>query len=140
MIRLLIVLSLFMQPGTGPGSEVHIQVSNFRNNKGVCRACIFNSAAGFAENKALQCVVAAVSNRTAEAVFKSLPPGNYAVFVFHDANNNNKMDKNIFGIPSEGYGASKNNLPFAAAPTFEANRFSVTEGFNYRFNIRLRNL
>ncbi len=121
-------------------SKITVQVSNFKNNKGICRACIFNSEASFNDSKALQCVEVTVANKAAQAFFDNVTEGTYAIFVIHDANGNNKMDKNFLGIPSEGYGASKNNLPFAAAPTFEGNKFTVTKGFNYTFKIRLRNL
>jgi uncharacterized protein (DUF2141 family) len=60
--------------------------------------------------------------------------------VFHDENNNNKMDKNFLGIPKEGYGASKNKLPFASAPTFNDNMFMLKDGATGNVLIRLRNL
>ena len=88
----------------------------------------------------MQCVTAGIQNKKASLVFKNLPPGNYAVFLFHDANNNNKMDKNFLGIPKEGYGASKNSLPFAAAPGFKENRFTVPQNSIIDLKIRLRNL
>ena len=30
-----------------------------------------------------------------------LPPGTYAIGIFHDVNLNNKMDNNFFGVPKE---------------------------------------
>ena len=139
-MKLILLISLalnFLIPVPG---RITVHISNFKNDKGVCRVCIFNSADAFKKNKALKCEVVTINNKTSSAVFENIPEGNYAIFVFHDANNNNKMDKNFLGIPSEGYGASKNNLPFAAAPTFEANQFTVTNGYHYTFRIKLRNL
>ena len=40
--------------------------------------------------------------------FEDLPPGRYAVQVLHDANDNGKLDTNIVGMPTEGYGFSNN--------------------------------
>ena len=40
--------------------------------------------------------------------FNDIPPGTYAIAVFHDENANGKLDKNFLGIPCEGYGASNN--------------------------------
>ena len=40
--------------------------------------------------------------------FEELPPGRYAVQVLHDANDNGKLDTNIVGMPTEGYGFSNN--------------------------------
>jgi uncharacterized protein (DUF2141 family) len=122
----------------GAQGRIVAKLSNVRNGKGVIRVCLFNSAADFKASRALQCRV--IPATTSEAVFDGVAPGNYAVFVIHDENNNNKMDTNFLGIPKEGYGASRNNLPFAAAPTFAANRFSVAEGTTVTLPIRLRNL
>jgi len=139
-MKFLVLLFLLCFNETVAQSKISVNISNFRNNKGICRACIFNNAAAFSSSKALQCVQVPVSGKAAVAEFESIVEGTYAIFVFHDANSNNKMDKNFLGIPSEGYGASQNNLPFAAAPTFDGNKFTVTKGYNYSFKIRLRNL
>ena len=42
------------------------------------------------------------------ALSLNVPPAKYAVAVFHDANNNEVLDKNAFGIPTEAYGFSNN--------------------------------
>ena len=54
-----------------------------------------------------------------------LPPGTYAVGIFHDVNLNNKMDNNLFGIPKEQYGFSNNARAFLGPPAFEAAAFEL---------------
>ena len=121
-------------------NSIVVQVSNFENDKGVCRACLFNTEASFnGEGKPVQCVQTLISNKTSRLVFTNVVSGVYAVSVFHDSNNNNKFDKNFLGIPKEGYGASKNKLPFASAPSFNENKFSIDTGTT-TLKIRLRNL
>ena len=71
-----------------------------------------------------------------EGVYKSTKT---AMFILHDANVNNKLDKNFLGIPKEGYGASLNKLPFAAAPAYQDNRFNVKEGTTITLRVRIRN-
>jgi uncharacterized protein (DUF2141 family) len=123
-------------------AKVVAEVINFENNKGVCRACIFNNAASFngEGGEPLKCVQVPVKNKTALVSFESLQQGTYAIFLFHDVNSNNKMDKNFLGIPKEGYGASKNKLPFANAPNFNENKFTLENGTSLQLKIRLRNL
>jgi uncharacterized protein (DUF2141 family) len=41
-------------------------------------------------------------------VFTNLKPGAYAVIVFHDENDNGKLDENSWGVPTEGYGFRNN--------------------------------
>ena len=55
-----------------------------------------------------------------EFVFTGLPPGRYAIAIYHDENGNGVMDKNFIGIPSEGFGFSRNARGFAGPPSFNA--------------------
>ena len=135
------ILSLFWGSALWAQSTVTATISNLSSDKGVCLVCLFDNAAAFAGNgKAVQCQQASVSNRKSVAVFSNIQPGTYAISVFHDANRNNKLDKNFFGIPKEGYGASRNKLPFAAAPAFAENKFDVRTGSDVNLAIKLRYL
>jgi uncharacterized protein (DUF2141 family) len=48
-----------------------------------------------------------------------LPPGTYAIGIFHDVNLNNKMDNNFLGIPAEQFGFSNNASALFGPPDFE---------------------
>ncbi len=52
-------------------------------------------------------------------VFSNLAPGRYAVITFHDENGNGKLDKNVWGVPTEPYGFSNNAQGFLGPPSFE---------------------
>ncbi len=122
-------------------SNAVVTVTNFRNDNGVCRACLFNNSNSFQKKSdALACKSAKVVNGIATITFNAESDGNYAVMVFHDENNNNIFDKNFLGIPKEGYGASKNKLPLAAAPTFHSNSFVVKNNQQIALRILLRYL
>jgi uncharacterized protein (DUF2141 family) len=56
---------------------------------------------------------------TQSVVFTNLKPGTYAVIVFHDANDNGKLDENWLGVPTEGYGFSNDAEGFLGAPSFK---------------------
>src|SRR6476661_1355727 len=123
-------------------SKIIAHISNIRNDNGVCQVCLFNNASAFSGDSGapVKCEQTPVKNGMSEALFENVPPGAYAVMVFHDANNNKKLDKNFLGIPKEGYGASKNKLPFASAPNFNDNKFIVTNNVPISLIINLRNL
>src|SRR4051794_40431553 len=101
-------------------ASVVLKIGNLKNDKGVCRACLFDNEASFIGKvvKPRQCSSAMIRGQQTEVQFDGIPPGSYAILVYHDVNNNNQLDKNFMGVPKEGYGASGNKLPFAAAPTF----------------------
>ena len=54
-----------------------------------------------------------------------LPPGTYAIGIFHDANLNNRLDNYFFGVPREQYGFSNNARGFMGPPAFEGAAFLV---------------
>ena len=68
-------------------------------------------------------IIDARSNST-EAVME-IPADTYSIAVFHDLNNNGKMDKNLFGVPTEIYGFSNNARSTFSAPKFEAAAFEL---------------
>jgi uncharacterized protein (DUF2141 family) len=56
---------------------------------------------------------------TQSVVFTNLQPGTYAVIVFHDENDNGKLDENGWGVPTEGYGFSNNAEGFLGPASFK---------------------
>ncbi|WP_081867648.1 DUF2141 domain-containing protein [Hymenobacter sp. IS2118] len=54
-----------------------------------------------------------------------LPQGEWAVAITQDLNNNDKIDKNFIGIPTEPYAFSNNVRPTIAAPVFDECKFMV---------------
>jgi uncharacterized protein (DUF2141 family) len=120
-------------------NRVEVRVSNFDNNKGSCIVCLYDKASEFGDKgKPVMCGTVTIANKITRVVFDNITPGTYAVMAIHDANNNRKFDTNFLGIPKEGYGASKNKLPFAAAPKFDDNKFTVADGSQTECLIRLR--
>jgi uncharacterized protein (DUF2141 family) len=57
--------------------------------------------------------------------FVNLDAAPYAVCLYHDENNNDQCDKNLIGIPTEGYAFSNNFRPKWSVPTFEDCSFEL---------------
>lgn len=124
-----------------PSGTIVLTVTKFENNKGNCIACLYDNAASFSgKGLPVVCKTVPVDKKGTTVVFDDVPNGVYAISVIHDANRNEKFDTNFLGIPKEGYGASKNNLPFAAAPDFHKNKFSLSSSDTATISIQLRYL
>jgi len=52
-------------------------------------------------------------------VFDDLPPGEYAISIVHDENENEVLDSNKFGIPKEGYCFGNNALGKFGPPSYD---------------------
>ena len=66
-----------------------------------------------------------------------LAPGRYALFAMHDENRNGDLDRNLFGIPTEGYGFSNGATGTVGPPSFDAAAVSVPAVGPARIVIRL---
>ncbi|SNR54432.1 DUF2141 domain-containing protein [Hymenobacter mucosus] len=55
-----------------------------------------------------------------------LPNGEWAVAITQDTNNNDKLDKNMVGIPTEPFAFSNNVRPRLSPPDFEDCKFVVS--------------
>jgi uncharacterized protein (DUF2141 family) len=57
-----------------------------------------------------------------------LPPGQYAVAVYHDANGNDDFDRTLVGMPAEGFGFSNDAPTRVGLPPLDAVRFRLDAG------------
>lgn len=55
----------------------------------------------------------------------SLPPGDYAVSLFYDENDNGKLDSNFIGIPKEPVALSNNAKPKFGPPKYKDAVFTL---------------
>jgi uncharacterized protein (DUF2141 family) len=106
-------------------AELAVTVQGVRSDKGNIMAQLLKADA--AQGKAVQAAgtMQQAKAGTLELLFSNLAPGDYAVMLFHDENGNTKMDSNIVGIPTEGYGFSNNAKGSFGPPKFSAMKVTV---------------
>lgn len=110
-------------------NSISVPVSGLRNNNGDVRCGLYNSAATFPKDgKEFQGVVATIANQQATCVFNNVPPGTYAVAIFHAEKGETKMRTGFFGQPEEGYGFSRNATGSMGPPSFNAAAYSYAGG------------
>ncbi|SHN63965.1 DUF2141 domain-containing protein [Erythrobacter sanguineus] len=119
--------------------EVVITVTDLRSTKGVVRACMTTR-----EDIFPKCIKDPGSHRTVvpagdkiEIRFTGVKPGNYAIALLHDENDNGKADRAMGMMPKEGYGFSRDAPVRMAPPKFRDAVFAQDEGTN-RLTIRMR--
>lgn len=64
-------------------------------------------------------------NGTVIVTIADLPPGRYAVALYQDSNGNDRLDKTIFGLPTEPYGFSNDASAPMGPPDFDAASFVI---------------
>lgn len=104
---------------------VQAEVIGVRNNRGDVVCSLFSNPKAFPRDgkDALRTVKAPIVGGHADCNFTGVPPGNYAIVVFHDENRDGEFNRNAFGMPEEGYGFSRDAAALFSPPTFDKAEF-----------------
>ena len=119
--------------------DVVITVTDLRNSKGVVRACMTTRSDIFPK-----CIKDTGAHRTVvpasgkvEIRFTGVKPGDYAIALLHDENDNGKADRAMGMMPKEGYGFSRDAPVKMAPPKFGDAVMKLGEGTT-RVTIKMR--
>jgi len=100
--------------------KLEIEISEIRNNKGNIMLQLFDG-----NEKILTMEQCPVKDYKCSFTFTNLKQGKYAVRYYHDENLNGKMETNLVGKPTEGYGFSNNVIGKLGPPPFEKWLFEI---------------
>lgn len=135
-MRKVILVLVILVGGFARAQNVSLEVKmdGFKSDVGKVKVALYDSEEHFlkAPYKAL---VADIRSNSATATFKDVPKGIYAVSVYHDENGNGQLDRNGFGMPTEGYGTSNDAKGFMGPPKYEDAKFIVKSNAVIKLNI-----
>ena len=139
----LCALLLLAAPAIRAG-DVVVLVEGLESGSGAVQVDVFSEAHGatfpYAERGVLieiRVPASAVRRSGAMISLGDFAPGRYALFAMHDANDNGDLDRNLLGIPTEGYGFSNGAAGTVGPPSFEAAAVNVPAAGSARILIRL---
>ncbi|MBZ6379766.1 hypothetical protein B5C34_14810 [Pacificimonas flava] len=116
------------RPSDLADATLHLTVEGLRAPRGTLRLCVWDSAEGFPECKPgvnARRIAVKAADETVELDIESLHSGSYGISIIHDENDNRRLDKALFGLPTEGVGFSNDaSAPFGP-PSFRRVRFDV---------------
>jgi uncharacterized protein (DUF2141 family) len=123
-----LLLASLLAVGTAQAdsSQLVVRLLGVRNETGNLRASLYLEPETFRkEDKALKVISLPAAKGESMFVFDRLPPGRYAVMVYHDENTDQKLNLRFGMFPTEGYGLS-NNPKVMGPPKFADSAFEVT--------------
>jgi len=120
------------------GAALRLEVSEFRNPTGTLNCRLFSQPADFPDGEGAVTVRAAIDGKQAVCAFANLRPGTYAVAVVHDENGNGRLDRNLLGVPSEGYGVSNNRTYSLSSPKWDESKFTLAANEPVVLRVSLR--
>lgn len=105
--------------GLASAADLTIEVQGARSAQGSVAGALYAGAQGWLKpQQAVQGQFVPASNKTV-LLFRGLPPGRYAVSVYHDENGNGKLDTNPIGIPLEHTGFTRDAQGRMGPPAFD---------------------
>ena len=107
--------------------EIEVNISGIRNQNGLIRLLIFNTAEGFPSEhqKSYTMRNVNIEQDSLTVTLSVIPFNTYAISVLHDENSNGKLDTNWVGIPQEGVGVSNNVKSRLGPPKFRDSVFTL---------------
>lgn len=91
-------------------ANLTVAIKGIQNQKGQVCLRIYDSERGFplGNSSELKSQCTKITGNSLKLEFPALKKGTYAIAVIDDRNGNNKLDRDFFGIPEEGFGISNN--------------------------------
>lgn len=118
--------------------DINVIVNNIKKPGDYVYAALYNSPQTYMDvDKACAKQRVKAEGNSTNIKFDKISAGTYAVTVFYDTNENEKLDKNIFGKPLEPYGFSNNAKGHFGPPSFDKTKFSIDENTKRDLNIDL---
>ena len=109
-------------------AKLSVQVTGVRSAKGEVALTLYpDDKRRFLAKGGKFARVRTKAQTTAKACFW-VPPGSYALAIYHDSNGDRDFNRTLVGLPAEGFGFSNNPETKVGLPSLSAARFSVGSG------------
>ncbi len=123
----LLLLTFAARPVHAEPGVLEVTVTGVRSAAGHVLVAICDKATFLQPSCEYHGRVAAVAGSVVVRI-TGIPPGTYAAQAYQDENDNNKIDRNVLGIPAEGIGFSNDARMLFGPPSFNEAAFVLTQG------------
>lgn len=126
-ISLLLLFLLSIQPLSA--ATLDVTITHIRSDKGTMLLAIFTSSEQFKTEKPYKSIILPKTNLKDGCLTLQIPiaAGVYGLSVLDDENNNQQVDYNFIGFPTEGFAFSNYKIKILRKPKFEDFSFVVKE-------------
>jgi len=120
--------------------EVKVNITEVRSGKGKILLSVFRDSKSFDDEKPYKNFVFDKKSlsKGSMSVICNLEPGTYGFTLVDDEDNSNDLDKNMIGMPKEGFGFSNFFLEKLQKPSFDEFKFDLKA--NRTISIRVKYL
>ena len=129
------------QPGKSAATgTLVVELYGFKNDRGQALLAVFRSKQGFPDQvrHAIWSKALPIRSHRVVVTIEQMPAGRLALAVVHDEDRDFALNTGLFGIPTEGYGASRDAPANFGPPSWEDAAFSLRAGERKPIRIRVR--
>ena len=109
-------------------ADLTVEIANIRSSEGHIMIAVYDSEDGFLSRDSMKVGMKLPADSSGVShTFEGLEAGTYAVSVFHDKDDDGKLDRNFMGIPKEPYGMSQGARGRFGPPKFTDAAFELAE-------------
>jgi uncharacterized protein (DUF2141 family) len=128
----LIVLLAILSLTSSYGQNTLITISGIRSEKGQIILNVFKNSEDYEQEKVSKKLIfekKAISNNLMIITY-DLEPGTYGITLIDDENKNGELNKNLIGIPKEGFGFSNFFMEKMKKPAFDDFKITIKKPNN----------
>ena len=112
---------LWCQVHATQAAELQITVDGLRAAEGIVKLAVCDTPECYeAQSGFFRLADVEVEGNSVSVLIPDLPPGEYAISMYHDENANGTFDRNWLGFPQEGFGFSRDAQPVFGKPIYDA--------------------
>jgi len=124
-VRMKILAALLCTGAAVYGAELNVELIN-PPSTGTVEVLLFDSPNSFSDLREPVRSVRIPADGRSRFMLPDVAPGEYALMVLHDENNNERIDKNFIGIPREPVGFANGYSP-KGPPAYSRARLTISE-------------
>ena len=129
----LLFSSLFLQAQ----NTIDVSMTGFTSNNGKAIIGLFVEEENFLRQP-LQSLSSLIIDQKSSITFRDIPDGIYAISVYHDENDNGKIDLIMGMMPKEDTGTSNNPNTVLGPPKWKDATFEIKNGEVLSFDIKIK--
>ncbi|MEM7354485.1 MAG: DUF2141 domain-containing protein [Acidobacteriota bacterium] len=124
-VTLILLFSIATPAEGAPASaSLTVHLDCLKTREGVVRIALFDSADTHLKESVDSASVSA-GQGSVHWQSSDLPAGEYSLAIYHDVNDNGRLDKNFLGLPKEPYGFSNNLRARFGPPKWAKGKLTV---------------
>lgn len=106
-------------------SDLEFEIQGVNSSNGKLYIQLFKGEENYQQGNPASATVINAKEGSVTVLFNDIEEGEYVLRFFHDENDDGEMQKNLFGMPVEGYGFSNNAKPNYGPASYEDMKFLV---------------